>query len=578
MLQRLRFGKRKGGDGDSVSNYSAASAKTRDDGVTGVYEIARVKDLPKLHRAAWKGKLAKLKDRTKGINKKNLNSQEKLGNRSALHLGCARGHLDVVHHLCSLTDIDVNLIDSDGCTPLHRAVQSGQGGCVQTLIQRGANTRVQDKQGHTPLHLVAMCSGDVKIATSLLEAGADIEAIDKDGSTALHLAVVTNHSDLVTSLIADGAHVDAVDGKGRTPLILAAIGGRPTILKPLIANKADPDIKCHDGYTALDYALKQNHADCSRLIKDHEEAVAKEKIRNVQHRRQSSLVVDPKLINAFYGTPAKNHDDDPPSKTEDSHSHLAANDQNWNSDTGEEDDHDHADDKPESGGKMNLKAAMERSKLSSGVRRELQLDQGASASKSSPPGTLNTSLAGLQSASSEVSAGVTGGKTPQQLSSHSQPNKGTKPTVEGSPEHDSVAKGTKPTTKGLQQDSVAKGTHLAGEEAGHEGVGEGFDSDEDDPLAMAVDQGNKKLGRVGEGGEGTTMAPPGELPRPPVAPAKKGAQLAPGMVQTSTQTTHRQRQLLLPGPSTAQPSSDMEESLSDEASVSILDDDLPIPR
>ena len=207
----------------------------------------------------------------------------------------------------------------------------------------------------------------------------------------------------------------------------------------------------------------------------------------------------------------------------------------------------------------------------------IELDQGASASKSSPPGTLNTSLAGPQSASSEVSAGVTGGKTPQQLSSHSQPNKGTKPTIEGSPEHDSVAKGTKPTTKGLQQDSVAKGTHLAGEEAGHEGVGEGFDSDEDDPLAMAVDQGNKKLGGVGEGGEGTTMAPPGELPRPPVAPDKKGAQLAPGMVQTSTQTTPSAVAAPTTGPSTAQPLSDVEESLSDEASVSILDDDLPIP-
>ena len=206
----------------------------------------------------------------------------------------------------------------------------------------------------------------------------------------------------------------------------------------------------------------------------------------------------------------------------------------------------------------------------------IELDQGASASKSSPPGTLNTSLAGLQSASSEVSAGVTGGKTPQQLSSHSQPNKGTKPTIEGSPEHDSVAKGTKPTTKGLQQDSVAKGTHLAGEEAGHEGVGEGFDSDEDDPLAMAMDQGNKKLGRVGEGGEGTTMAPPGELLRPPVVPDKKGAQLAPGMVQTSTQTTPSAAAPTT-GPSTAQPLSDVEESLSDEASVSILDDDLPIP-
>ena len=63
--------------------------------------------------------------------------------------------------------------------PTQQAVQSGQGGCVQTLIQHGANTRVQDKQGRTPLHVVATGTGDVKIATSLLEAGADIEAIDK---------------------------------------------------------------------------------------------------------------------------------------------------------------------------------------------------------------------------------------------------------------------------------------------------------------------------------------------------------------------------------------------------------------
>eukprot|EP00731_Ephydatia_muelleri_P000540 Em0001g540a len=44
-----------------------------------------------------------------------------------------------------------------------------------------------------------------------------------------------------------------------------------------------------------------------------------------------------------------------------------------------------------------------------------------------------------------------------------------------------------------EHSSVAKGTHLAGEEAGHEGVGEGFDSDEDDPLAMAVDQRDKNI-------------------------------------------------------------------------------------
>ena len=38
--------------------------------------------------------------------------------------------MDIVHHLCALADTDVNITDSDGCTPLHRVRGRGRIGGV----------------------------------------------------------------------------------------------------------------------------------------------------------------------------------------------------------------------------------------------------------------------------------------------------------------------------------------------------------------------------------------------------------------------------------------------------------------
>ena len=45
--------------------------------VQDAYVITKEKDLPKLHRAAWKGDLAKVKQMTKNIKKSDLNSRDK---------------------------------------------------------------------------------------------------------------------------------------------------------------------------------------------------------------------------------------------------------------------------------------------------------------------------------------------------------------------------------------------------------------------------------------------------------------------------------------------------------------------
>ena len=45
--------------------------------------------------------------------------------RTALHLSCARGHVDISRLLCDQVGIDKNALDADGNTPLHLASQQG---------------------------------------------------------------------------------------------------------------------------------------------------------------------------------------------------------------------------------------------------------------------------------------------------------------------------------------------------------------------------------------------------------------------------------------------------------------------
>ena len=138
--------------------------------------IAREKDLPKLHKAAWRGDLAKVKQVSKHMKRggPDVNYQDKEQRcvsvclsvcmyvctptciptgvcihackfwfmhihthtcthahthtcthpqtcRTALHLACARGHSDIVNYLLSMK-VSVTACDSDGCTPLHKVI------------------------------------------------------------------------------------------------------------------------------------------------------------------------------------------------------------------------------------------------------------------------------------------------------------------------------------------------------------------------------------------------------------------------------------------------------------------------
>jgi ankyrin repeat protein len=111
-------------------------------------------------------------------------------------------------------DIDINVRDADGATPLALAVGPGLAdaqddpprgignfAAIQTLLLKGADVAARDNAGRTPLHYFAAYNpGDLPLLRLLLSAGADPAAEDSEGRTPLDVAIERDNADVVRLL------------------------------------------------------------------------------------------------------------------------------------------------------------------------------------------------------------------------------------------------------------------------------------------------------------------------------------------------------------------------------------------
>ncbi|XP_066175073.1 ankyrin repeat domain-containing protein 26 [Sylvia atricapilla] len=231
-------------------------------GPSGAYEL-RQKDLGKLHRAAASGDLAQVRQ---GLRKYGIDGRDK-AERTALHLACANGHVDVVTYLVE-NNCKLNLLDGDNRSPLMKAVQCQQEKCVAILLEHGADPNLADGDGNTTLHL-AVLSGNTTVAGLLLEHNASIDAQNKEGYTPLILAVSEHHEEVVEFLLKKGADVHARDQCERTPLMTAASGGELNLIKVLLRYGADVSHKDTNGWTAEDYAVIHGYSSLSKQLAEY---------------------------------------------------------------------------------------------------------------------------------------------------------------------------------------------------------------------------------------------------------------------------------------------------------------------
>ena len=106
--------------------------------------------------------------------------------RSLIHVACKNDHTHIVTILLAM-DVDINIKDKNGDTPLHVACREGHVNTCVFLLNNKCDINTQNANGNTPLHLTCQ-SGALQICEQLLKRHSNINTKNNNGDTPLLVA------------------------------------------------------------------------------------------------------------------------------------------------------------------------------------------------------------------------------------------------------------------------------------------------------------------------------------------------------------------------------------------------------
>jgi ankyrin repeat protein len=149
------------------------------------------------------------------------------------------------------------------------ATMTGDVEAAVAAIKEGANVRVTNAHGLTPLIVCSGGVGPVAMMRLLLEHGADPNCEDKAGWTPLVFVASSGQLPLVETLLTHPAtdmHVRTRD-RGWTALTRAAYRGHAHVVRRLLVAGLPPDAMT-DGKTAVQLAAEQGHAEVLAALQE----------------------------------------------------------------------------------------------------------------------------------------------------------------------------------------------------------------------------------------------------------------------------------------------------------------------
>lgn len=132
--------------------------------------------------------------------------------------------------------VNVNGVDADYSSPLHKAVGLGRLQLVEYLLNHGADRKQVNLIWQTPLH-IAVERRRAKIVLFLLRVpnAMEIEAKDIKGRTPLHVSCQNGLNEITSILLDHGADIDSLDNGGNTPQMLSEAGEFHEVVALLVA-------------------------------------------------------------------------------------------------------------------------------------------------------------------------------------------------------------------------------------------------------------------------------------------------------------------------------------------------------
>lgn len=180
-------------------------------------------------------------------------------NITALYIACQNSHGLVVEQLLKIEDINVDLCNNHGQSPLFIACQKHLTAIVNNLLQKSPNVNQCSRFGLNPLHIACFfCYTDI---VSLLLAAKNVyinvNARDTDGNTPLVFACYKNYTEISSLLISAGADVNIKAFSGASALCFAIGHGNLETTSLLLKNNASLQTGFKNRQEIMD-ALSQN--------------------------------------------------------------------------------------------------------------------------------------------------------------------------------------------------------------------------------------------------------------------------------------------------------------------------------
>ncbi|NXP27610.1 ANR55 protein, partial [Scytalopus superciliaris] len=190
--------------------------------------------------------------------------------RLPLHAATAEPDVRLLSVLLQQSNLsEINHQDNEGMTSLHWAAFHNRPQHTQTLLHKGADPTLVDKDFKTALHW-AVQSGNRILCSIILDhcqGPSIINYDDENGKTCMHIAAAAGYSDIISELAkVPKCNLQALDVDDRTPLHWAAAAGKADCVQTLLELGIDSSPRDINENTPLTYAIYCGHTACIKLL------------------------------------------------------------------------------------------------------------------------------------------------------------------------------------------------------------------------------------------------------------------------------------------------------------------------